>query len=161
VKGPAKDLVQDVLGLLVGADGFHDGGGRGRGDRVHRVRDGGLHRLGEVGRGVAEGLMRVDRLRVGLPESLDNVSLHVAERRNDERFAERPEANLDVLDVGLMAVALREVLVAAAYWATGTYDPITEAVVLESIDDVIRVLVVREDDAEEVGGIEFTATPTH
>jgi hypothetical protein len=33
-------------------------------------------------------------------------------------------------------------------------------VVMESIDDVIRVLVVRADDAEDMGGIEFTPTPT-
>ena len=52
-------------------------------------------------------------------------------------------------------------LVAAAIWAMGTYDPLREAVVVESIDDVIRVLIVRADDAEEVGGIEFTATPTN
>ena len=52
-------------------------------------------------------------------------------------------------------------LVAAAIWAVGSYDPINEAVVVESVGDVIRVLVVRADDAEEMGGIEFSATPTH
>ena len=51
-------------------------------------------------------------------------------------------------------------LVAAAIWAVGTYDPITEAVVIQSIDDVIRVLVVRADDAEEMGGIRFSESPT-
>lgn len=51
-------------------------------------------------------------------------------------------------------------LVAAAIWAVGSYDPITQAVVVQSIDDVIRVLIVSPDGAEDVGGIEFSATPT-
>ena len=51
-------------------------------------------------------------------------------------------------------------LVAAAIWAVGTYDPITQAVIVQSIDDVIRVLVVSPEGAEDVGGIEFSATPT-
>jgi hypothetical protein len=51
-------------------------------------------------------------------------------------------------------------LVGAATWAVGSYDPTTQAVVVQSIDDVIRVLVVSADDAEDVGGIEFSATPT-
>jgi len=51
-------------------------------------------------------------------------------------------------------------LVAAAIWAVGTYDPITQAVVVQSIDEVIRVLVVSPDGAEDVGGVEFSATPT-
>ena len=52
-------------------------------------------------------------------------------------------------------------LIAAAIYAVGRYDPIKEAVVVESIDDVIRVLIVREDDAEDMGGLEFSATPTN
>lgn len=52
-------------------------------------------------------------------------------------------------------------VVAAAIYAVGRYDPITEAVVVESVDDVIRVLIVRTDDAEDMGGIEFSATPIH
>lgn len=52
-------------------------------------------------------------------------------------------------------------IVAAAIYAVGRYDPITEAVVVESIGDVIRVLIVRADDAEDMGGVEFSATPTH
>jgi hypothetical protein len=52
-------------------------------------------------------------------------------------------------------------LVAAAIWAVGSYDPIKQAVVVQSIDDVIRVLIVSADGAEDVGGIEFSATPTH
>jgi hypothetical protein len=52
------------------------------------------------------------------------------------------------------------VLVASAIWAIGTYNPITEAIVVESIGDVIRVLIVRQDDAEEVGGIQFSPTTT-
>lgn len=51
-------------------------------------------------------------------------------------------------------------LVAAAIYAVGRYDPITEAVVVQSVDDVIRVLIVQPDDAEDMGGIQFTATPT-
>jgi hypothetical protein len=51
-------------------------------------------------------------------------------------------------------------LVAAAIWAVGSYDPINEAVVVESVGDVIRVLIVRADDAEDMGGVEFSATPT-
>ena len=52
-------------------------------------------------------------------------------------------------------------LIAAAIYAVGRYDPIKEAVVVESIGDVIRVLIVREDDAEDMGGIEFSATPAN
>ncbi|MGA7991414.1 MAG: hypothetical protein WCC53_08290 [Thermoanaerobaculia bacterium] len=51
-------------------------------------------------------------------------------------------------------------LVAAAVYAVGRYDPINEAVVVESIGDVIRVLIVCAEDAEDMGGIEFSATPT-
>lgn len=51
-------------------------------------------------------------------------------------------------------------LVAAAVWAVGTYEPLTQAVVVQSIDDVIRVLIVSPESAEDVGGIEFSATPT-
>jgi hypothetical protein len=32
--------------------------------------------------------------------------------------------------------------------------------VVESIGDVIRVLIVRADEVEDQGGIEFSATPT-
>lgn len=53
------------------------------------------------------------------------------------------------------------VLVAAAIYAVGRYEPVKEAVVVESIGDVIRVVIVRADDVEEMGGIEFSATPTH
>jgi hypothetical protein len=52
-------------------------------------------------------------------------------------------------------------VVAAAIYAVGRYDPITEAVVVQSVDDVIRVLVVRPDDAEDMGGVEFAATPAN
>ena len=52
-------------------------------------------------------------------------------------------------------------LIAATIYAFGRYEPPHEAVVIESIGDVIRVLIVRTDDAEEMGGIEFSATPTH
>lgn len=52
-------------------------------------------------------------------------------------------------------------LVAAAVWAVGTYDPLTQAVVVQSIDDVIRALIVSPENVEDVGGIEFSATPTH
>lgn len=51
-------------------------------------------------------------------------------------------------------------LVAAAIWAVGSYDPLTQAVVVQSSDDVIRALIVSADGAEDVGGIEFSATPT-
>jgi hypothetical protein len=40
------------------------------------------------------------------------------------------------------------------------YGPINEAVVVESIGDVIRVLIVRADGVEDQSGIEFSATPT-
>lgn len=52
-------------------------------------------------------------------------------------------------------------LVAATIWAVGTYDPIHEAVVVDSIADEIRVLIFRADEIEDVGGIEFSAMPTH
>ena len=52
-------------------------------------------------------------------------------------------------------------VVAAATYAVGRYDPIEEAVVVESIGDVIRVLIVREDDAEDMGGVEFPAKLTN
>jgi hypothetical protein len=51
-------------------------------------------------------------------------------------------------------------LVAAAICSVGRYDPINHAVVVESIGDVIRVLIVREGEAEDMGGFEFSTTPT-
>ena len=52
-------------------------------------------------------------------------------------------------------------LIAAAIYAVGRYDPITEAVVVESTGDAIRVLIVRADDVEDMGGIQFSATLTN
>jgi hypothetical protein len=52
-------------------------------------------------------------------------------------------------------------IVAAAIYAVGRYDPISEAVVVESTGEAIRVLIVRADDAEDMGGVEFSATLTN
>jgi hypothetical protein len=45
--------------------------------------------------------------------------------------------------------------VAAAIWAAGTYDPVREAVALESGRERIRVLVIRVEGTEEVEGLDF------
>jgi hypothetical protein len=50
-------------------------------------------------------------------------------------------------------------VVAAAIYAVGRYEPASEAVVVESVGDVIRVVIVRTDESEEMGRIEFLATP--
>lgn len=51
-------------------------------------------------------------------------------------------------------------VVAAAIYAVGRYDPIHEAVVVDSIADEIRVSIVRADEIEDMGGVEFSGTPT-
>lgn len=52
-------------------------------------------------------------------------------------------------------------LVAATIYAVGRYDPIHEAVVIQSNSDAICVLIIRADEAEDMGGVEFTTTPIH
>ena len=70
-------------------------------------------------------------------------------------------SSIDEIKEALAEESDAATLVAAAIWAVGTYDPLTQAVVVQSIDDVIRVLIVSPDGAEDVGGVEFSPTPTH
>ena len=52
-------------------------------------------------------------------------------------------------------------LIAATIYAVGRYEPPHEAVVIQSIDSVIRVVIVRAENAEDMGGVEFSNTPIH
>lgn len=84
------------------------------------------------------------------------LHLHDGMADDEERYS-----SVEDIKVALAEEPDAVELVAAAIYAVGRYEPVKEAVVVESIGDVIRVLIVRAEDAEEMGGIEFSATPIH
>jgi hypothetical protein len=75
---------------------------------------------------------------------------------DEDRYASPEE-----IKAGLGAEPDAKGFAAHVVWAISIYDPIHEAVLIESLDSEVRVLIVRADDAEEIDGLEFSATPTH
>jgi hypothetical protein len=106
----------------------------------------------------SERLEAIERARLAFYQAGRGCFLRLRDgmAEDEERYGSKDE-----IKAALANEPDAKALVAAVIWAVGTYDPIREAVVVESIRDEIRVLVVREDDAEDVGGIEFSATPTN
>lgn len=105
-----------------------------------------------------ERLAAIEKARLFFYRHGRGCLLHLRDRVADD---EDRYSTAEEIKVALEEESDAVEIVAAAIYAVGRYDPIHEAVVIQSNSDAIRVLVVRADEAEDMGGFEFSATPTH